>query len=139
MLNLVRLTGISLGEDGIGAPASPGTASGAAGAANTTGPGSASGSAVPRLTGTPAALHIEMQAPPPSVARSLRLTPGQPAVMVTVRFDDTDSGRPVALSVAVLRPDMFRVVVQTEQPPLPDETAGNPSGSWTHAVDSWEP
>ena len=145
ILNLVRLTGINLGEDGIGAPAGSGTGSGAAGAASTTGPGNAagpgtaSGSAGRRLTGTPAALHIEMQAPPPSVARSLRLTPGQPAVMVTVRFDDTDSGRPVALSVAVLRPDMFRVVVQTEQPPLPDETAGNPSGSWTHAVDGWEP
>src|ERR1700722_9737254 len=42
------------------------------------------------LVGLPAALHIELQAPPPSVARSLRLTAGQPATMVTVRFDDQD-------------------------------------------------
>ena len=89
-------------------------------------------------TGSPAALHIELQAPPPSVARSLRLTAGQPAMMVTVRFDDMAAGRPVALTIAVLRPDMFRVVVQTPQPPLPDGNAGTLSGSWTHAVEDWE-
>jgi DNA-binding GntR family transcriptional regulator len=91
------------------------------------------------LTGLPTALHIELQAPPPSVARSLRLTAGQPAMMITVRFEDLDSGRPVALTIAVLRPDMFRVVVQTPRPPLPAENTGNLSGSWTHAVEDWEP
>jgi hypothetical protein len=85
--------------------------------------------------GVPAAVQIELQAPPPAVARSLRLTAGQPAIMVTVRFDELDTGRPVALTVAVLRPDMFRVVVQT---PQPDGTS-NLSGSWTHAVEDWEP
>ena len=89
--------------------------------------------------GSPVALHIELQAPPPAVARSLRLTPGQPAMMVTVRFDDLASGRPVALTIAVLRPDMFRVVVQSPRPPLPDGDAGSLSGSWTHAVEDWEP
>ena len=92
-----------------------------------------------QLAGSPAALHIELQAPPPSVARSLRLTAGQPAMMVTVRFDDERTGRPVALTIAVLRPDMFRVVVQSPDPPLPDGDAGNLSGSWTHAVEDWEP
>ena len=91
------------------------------------------------LAGLPAALHIELQAPPPSVARSLRLTAGQPAMMVTVRFDDGETTRPVALTVSVLRPDMFRVVVQTPRPPLPDGHAGSLSGSWTHAVGDWEP
>jgi len=91
------------------------------------------------LVGLPAALHIELQAPPPSVARSLRLTAGQPAMMVTVRFDEPDAGKPVALTVAVLRPDMFRVVVQTPMPPLPDGNAGSLSGSWTHAIEGWEP
>jgi DNA-binding GntR family transcriptional regulator len=91
------------------------------------------------LSGSPAALHIELQAPPPSVARSLRLTAGQPAMMVTTRFDDERMGRPVALTIAVLRPDMFRVVVQSPRPPLPDGDAGNLSGSWTHAVEDWEP
>ncbi|HEY2550127.1 MAG TPA: UTRA domain-containing protein, partial [Streptosporangiaceae bacterium] len=93
----------------------------------------------PPVVGSPSALHIELQAPPPAVARSLRLTAGQPATMVTVRFDELDTGRPVALTIAVLRPDMFRVVVQTPQPPLPDGTSGNLSGSWAHAVEDWEP
>jgi len=116
VLNLMQLTGIA--EN----PAAP------------------SGSASSRpLTGLPTALHIELQAPPPSVARSLRLTAGQPAMMVTVRFEDLDSGRPVALTVAVLRPDMFRLVVQTPRPPLPAEDPGNLPNSWTHAVEDWEP
>jgi DNA-binding GntR family transcriptional regulator len=88
--------------------------------------------------GAPVALHIELQAPPPAVARSLRLTAGQPAMMVTVRFDDAEMARPVALTIAVLRPDMFRVVVQSPRPPLPDD-AGTLPGSWTHAVEDWEP
>jgi len=116
VLNLMQLTGIAEG---------PGAASG-------------DGSSRP-LTGLPTALHIELQAPPPSVARSLRLTAGQPAMMVTVRFEDLDSGRPVALTVAVLRPEMFRLVVHTPRPPLPAEDSGNLANSWTHAVEDWEP
>jgi DNA-binding GntR family transcriptional regulator len=91
------------------------------------------------VEGAPSALHIELQAPPPAVARSLRLTAGQPAIMVTVRFDDPESDRPVALTIAVLRPEMFRVVVQSPRPPLPDGNEGNLSGSWTHALEDWEP
>jgi len=116
VLNLMQLTGITEGADA----------------------GSGDSGSRP-LTGLPTALHIELQAPPPSVARSLRLTAGQPATMITVRFEDLDSGRPVALTIAVLRPDMFRVVVQTPRPPLPAEITGNLSGSWAHAVEDWEP
>lgn len=91
------------------------------------------------LAGSAAALYIELQAPPPSVARSLRLSAGQPAMIVTIRFDEPDSGRPVALTIAVLRPDLFRVVVQTPASPLPDGNAGSLSGSWTHVLEDWEP
>ena len=80
-----------------------------------------------------------MQAPPPSVARSLRLTAGQPAMIVTVRFNVPDTGRPAALTIAVLRPEMFRVVLQTPLPPLRETDTGNLSGSWTHAIGGWEP
>jgi DNA-binding GntR family transcriptional regulator len=90
------------------------------------------------LAGSPAALHIELQAPPPSVARSLRLTPGQPALMITVRFADPGTDQPVALTIGVLRPDMFRVIVQTPQPPLPVSDAGSSSVSWVHAAEGWE-
>jgi hypothetical protein len=88
--------------------------------------------------GRPSSLHIEMQQPPPAVARSLRLSVGQPAAIVTVRFDDPAGARPVALTVAVLRPDLFRVVVQTGDPPLPGCEQHPPSGAWAHAMEDWE-
>ena len=89
--------------------------------------------------GRPSALSVEMQPPPPSVARSLRLSAGQPAAIVTVRFDDPATSRPVALTVAVLRPDLFRIAVQSADLPLPDGGQGSFSGAWTHAVEDWEP
>ena len=85
------------------------------------------------------ALHIEMQPPPPSVARSLRLTAGQPAALVTVRFDDPHQGRPMALTVAVFRPDLFRIVVESGEHVLAEGETGSFSGAWTHAVEGWEP
>ena len=93
----------------------------------------------PAPVGEPRAVHVEMQPPPPSVARSLRLSAGEPAAMVTVRFDDPAEGRPVALTVAVFRPDMFRIVVDSGERPLADGDEGSFSGAWTHAVEDWEP
>jgi DNA-binding GntR family transcriptional regulator len=90
------------------------------------------------LAGAPTALHIEQQAPPPSVARSLRLSAGQPALMITVRFADPESDRPVALTIAVLRPDMFRLIVQTPQLPLPATDAGDSSARWAHTAEGWD-
>jgi len=110
--------------------------------------------------GEPRAVHVEMQPPPPSVARSLRLSAGQAAALVTVRFDDLDADRPVALTIAVFRPDLFRIVVESGNPLVVGggaSRAGGPSGSdgstatsaprgegtfsaaWTHAVEDWEP
>jgi hypothetical protein len=66
-----------------------------------------------RAFGQPVALHLEMQPPPSSVARGLRLRAGQPAAMVTVRFDEPASAKPVALTVAALRPDLFRIVIDS--------------------------
>jgi DNA-binding GntR family transcriptional regulator len=59
------------------------------------------------------ALQMEMQPPSPSVARSLRLAVGQPATTITIRFTGDPAGRPLALIVAVLRPDLFRIVVES--------------------------
>jgi DNA-binding GntR family transcriptional regulator len=89
--------------------------------------------------GQPVALHLEMQPPPSSVARGLRLRAGQPAAMVTVRFDDPVAGGPVALTVAALRPDLFRIVIDTPADSSPvkavaisdafeETTAGVPAG-----------
>jgi hypothetical protein len=88
--------------------------------------------------GEPRAVHVEMLPPPPSVARSLRLAAGQPAALVTVRFDDPEAGLPVALTVAVLRPDLFRVVVESGDHALTEAREGTFSGTWTHAVEDWD-
>jgi hypothetical protein len=87
----------------------------------------------------PRALFVEMQPPPPAVARSLRLSAGQPAAMLTVRFEDPGNGRPAALTVAVLRPDLFRIVVESPEGVSASGRAGNLSGAWTHALRDWEP
>jgi DNA-binding GntR family transcriptional regulator len=63
------------------------------------------------------AVDLELAPPQPSAARSLRLVPGQPAISVTIRFDDHDTGTPVGLTVVILKPDQFRVVVEIGDPP----------------------
>jgi hypothetical protein len=93
----------------------------------------------PAPTGEPRAVHVEMQPPPPSVARSLRLSAGEPAATVTVRFDDPAKCRPVALTVAVFRPDMFRIVIDSVGHPVADGGDGSFPGAWTHEVEDWEP
>jgi len=62
-----------------------------------------------------AAVSVEMCPPQPSVARSLRLSPGQPVITVTVRFDDPATGSPAALTVVMLKPEFFRVAVDTTE------------------------
>jgi DNA-binding GntR family transcriptional regulator len=88
--------------------------------------------------GEPRAVHVEMQPPPPSVARSLRLAAGQPAALVTVRFDDIEQHRPVALTIAVFRPDLFRIVVQAGEHSPAEGTGETFSPAWTHAVQDCE-
>jgi DNA-binding GntR family transcriptional regulator len=58
------------------------------------------------------AVDLELAPPQPSVARSLRLLPGQSAISVTIRFDDQDTGSPVGLTTVTLKPHHFRVVIQ---------------------------
>ena len=131
------------GTDEDGAPATAGTASEPAGippggeAGEAAGPGSPPGSDLAALgaTGRPGALHVEMQPPPPSIARSLRLSAGQSAVKLTVRFDDPATGRPAALTIAVLRPELFRIVVQTAEVPLPGGEAGGVPGAWARTAE----
>ncbi len=64
--------------------------------------------------GRPAALNVELSPPQPSIARGLHLAPGQSAITVTIRFDE--SSVPVALTVVMLRPDFFKVSVETAAP-----------------------
>jgi DNA-binding GntR family transcriptional regulator len=64
--------------------------------------------------GRPAALNVELRPPQPSIARGLHLAPGQSAITVTIRFDA--AATPVALTVVMLRPDFFKVSVETAAP-----------------------
>jgi len=77
----------------------------------------------------PHAAAVQMQLPPASAARRLRLRPGQMAVLVTVIFADAAGGRPAALTAAMLRPDMFRITVQA--------APGGPGGAELDAA--WPP
>jgi hypothetical protein len=133
------------GTDETGAPAVPDGGSKLAGVPPGDEAGEAAGArsqpegdlAAMGAVGTPAALHVEMQPPPPSIARSLRLSAGQPAAKVTVRFDDPVTGRPAALTIAVLRPELFRIVVQSAEAPLPGEAGGVP-GPWARTTEGWD-
>ena len=71
-----------------------------------------------------AAVSVEMNPPQPSVARSLRLSPGQPVITVTVRFDDAATGEPAGLTVVMLKPELFRIAIDTAEAP-----AGTPQAS----------
>jgi DNA-binding GntR family transcriptional regulator len=61
------------------------------------------------------AVSLEMGPPQPSVARSLRLSPGQPVITVTVRFDDPAAGAPAGLTVVMMKPELFRVAIDTAE------------------------
>ena len=62
-----------------------------------------------------AAVSLEMSPPQPSVARSLRLSPGRPVITVTARFDDALTGEPAGLTVVMLKPELFRVAIDTTE------------------------
>ena len=65
-----------------------------------------------------AAVSLELSPPQPAAARSLRLSPGQPVITVTARFDDSGSGSPAGLTVVMLKPELFRVAIDTTGAPV---------------------
>jgi hypothetical protein len=68
------------------------------------------------VAGTPAAVHLELTLVARSIAHLLALPADRPAATLTVRLDDPDTRRPVAVTSATLRPELFRIVVQTVDP-----------------------
>jgi len=103
-------------------------------------PGGADGGGQPAAADyVPGALSIEMHQPPPSIARSLRLSASQPATVITVRFDDPAQRSPAAVTVVVLRPDLFRIVVETSAAPLPEGSDHGFPDAWTYALVEPEP
>jgi hypothetical protein len=99
--------------------------------------GAAGEGAAPAVAPRPRAVQIELAPPPSSVARSLRLAAGELVATVTVSFEDPAGRRPVAITTAMLRPDLFRIVIEAVAGP-----GGRAHGSasvWTHAATGWEP
>ena len=87
----------------------------------------------------PGAVQLEMGLPPPSAARTLRLAAGEPVATLTVSFTDPASGSPVALTMAILRPELFRIVVEAASARVPGGRIDSLASAWTHAGDGWEP
>jgi DNA-binding GntR family transcriptional regulator len=66
----------------------------------------------PQATWRTSALSMELQLPSPYLARALRLAPGQAAIAMTIAFEGVGTGSPTAVTVTMLRPDRFRIVIQ---------------------------
>src|ERR1700678_4344703 len=87
---------------------------------------------LPGLSAKPASVSLEMCPPQPSAARSLRLTPGQPVITVTIRFEDRELGTPAGLTVVLLRPELFRVAIDTAPSPTRRSPAESSNRLDTH-------
>jgi hypothetical protein len=80
-----------------------------------------------------------MGLPPPSAARTLRLSAGEPVATVTMSFVMPATGAPVALTMAMLRPELFRIVVEATPQHAGSGNTGALASIWTHTADGWEP
>jgi DNA-binding GntR family transcriptional regulator len=61
----------------------------------------------------PHALSVEIQQPPAWAAKVLRLSADDSAIAITVRYSEPADGKAAALTMAVLRPDHFRVIIDS--------------------------
>jgi hypothetical protein len=86
----------------------------------------------------PLALQVEMDLPPPAAARSLRIAASKLVAMVTVTVGDALTGEPAAVTVAMLRPELFRIVFELTAPSVPAGSLGGLAATWTHAMADWE-
>jgi hypothetical protein len=58
------------------------------------------------------------------------LSPGLPVITVTVRFDDTATGEPAGLTVVMLKPELFRVSVDSASKRTPSDLLLGPLDGW---------
>jgi DNA-binding GntR family transcriptional regulator len=65
-----------------------------------------------------AAVSVEVGAPEPAVAQTLRLTAEQPVFTVTIRFDDSATRVPAGLTLVILKPELFRVAIDAADAPV---------------------
>lgn len=84
----------------------------------------------------PESVSVQLSLPPVSVSRRLRLRPGQLAIAVTVLSGTDAATGPAALTVTVLRPDMFSVNLVTT-PPVAAPGGGDESWSLAFTEYPW--
>jgi hypothetical protein len=85
----------------------------------------------------PRALQTETQQPPRWAAQALGMTACQRAVMISTRYDDMRDGKPAALTIAVLRPDLLRVTIASSDQPILANDSGEVSCGWNHLDGDW--
>ncbi len=86
-----------------------------------------SGSASVLNSESATAVSVELSPSHPSVARTLRLASGQPVITVTIRFADCAAAAATALTVVTLKPELFRVTIDTDKAPA--SAPGRPAPS----------
>lgn len=91
-------------------------------------------SAVPGSAAYPVAVSLEMHPPAPSAARTMRLSLTDLVICVTVKFENPAQRTPAALTAAVFRADMFRVVIEA-----PHGSTSSLSGAWTDGPGNDQP
>src|SRR5215813_14446275 len=134
-----EVAGRAAGGPGADGPAAGPDAAPGGGSSPAPGTGAGGDRPGPVLTARVRALQVELAPPPSSVARSLRLGAGEPVAMVTAGFEDQATGRPVAITTAMLRPDLFRIVIQATAQPTPAGLTDGMAAVWTHDMQGWEP
>lgn len=72
----------------------------------------------------PGGIQIEMGPPPASAARTLRLGVGESATMVTLSITDPGTATPGGLTITILRPELFRVVIEAVPSHISADGAG---------------
>src|SRR6266705_39802 len=86
-----------------------------------------------------ASRHATLRRPPEDIGRSLGQPPGEPVVAVRCIWTvGGEPAAPAALTLAMLRPELFRIVVEAGPLRAPADRAEDLTSTWTHTVESWD-
>jgi hypothetical protein len=92
----------------------------------------------PEVAARARALQIDLALPPRSAARTLRLTPAELVLTVTASLADPVTRTSLALTRAVLRAELFRIILEAGGAEDGGTAAGLPT-AWTCAAEDSEP
>lgn len=81
-------------------------------------------------------LQLELQQPPLGLAGALHLAAGERAIVITVAFGSPAQAGGGALTVAVLRPELFRLTIDSDEAPARGRPDGAVAGAWQSGADA---